>query len=188
MAKARAGMADWFGRLPRADCVLAEVSTGPKAFYFLPAPDGSRPGTFFVNTAEPAEWGRFEIEATAYHEAIPGHHFQIMLQRENEELPRFRRFGGFTAFSEGWGLYAERLAAEMDLYKTPQERFEASTRFRRHVKLSDVLEFFHVQVRRKVDEEFCDVRINNPAITSSPAITHSVCFSQGASSWAPSPT
>jgi uncharacterized protein (DUF885 family) len=122
MAKAQAETAAWFGRQPRAECVLAEVPTGPKAFYFLPAPDGSRPGMFFVNTAEPTEWGLFEIEATAYHEAIPGHHFQFAIAQELEDLPEFRKYAAITAFAEGWGLYTERLADEMGLYGTSLDR------------------------------------------------------------------
>ena len=122
MAKARAEMADWFGRLPQAPCVLAEIPTGPKSFYMLPAPDGSRPGTYFVNTAEPSQWGRFEIEATSYHEAIPGHHFQLAIAQELEDLPEFRKYASITAFAEGWGLYTERLADEMGLYGSGLDR------------------------------------------------------------------
>ncbi|MBT8217965.1 MAG: DUF885 domain-containing protein [Acidimicrobiia bacterium] len=122
MDKARAEMGNWFGRLPQADCVMAETPTGPKAFYFPPAMDGTRPGTFFVNTAMPDQWGRYEIEATSYHEAIPGHHFQLAIAQELDGMPEFRKHAGITAFAEGWGLYTERLADEMGLYETDLDR------------------------------------------------------------------
>ncbi|NNC92278.1 MAG: DUF885 domain-containing protein [Acidimicrobiia bacterium] len=122
MAKAKAAMGDWFGRLPVADCVVAETPTGPVAFYFPPALDGSRPGTFFINTADPTQVGRFEIEALAYHEGIPGHHLQLAISQELEDMPEFRKHAGITAFAEGWGLYTERLADEMGLYSGDLER------------------------------------------------------------------
>jgi uncharacterized protein (DUF885 family) len=122
MAKARAEMANWFGRLPQADCVVAETHNGPTAYYFRPALDGSRPGTFFVNTADPARWGRFEIEAMAYHEGIPGHHLQLAIAQELADVPLFRTNARITAYAEGWGLYTERLADEMGLYGTALDR------------------------------------------------------------------
>ena len=122
MAKAKAAMGDWFGRLPQADCVVAGTPTGPIAFYYPPAVDGSRPGTFFVNTADPAGWGRFEIEAMAYHEGIPGHHLQLAISQELDDVPMFRKHARITAYAEGWGLYTERLADEMGLYGGPLER------------------------------------------------------------------
>jgi uncharacterized protein (DUF885 family) len=122
MAKAKAEMGNWFGRLPQADCVVAETASGPTAFYFRPAVDGSRPGTFFVNTADPTRWGRFEIEAMAFHEGIPGHHLQLAISGELKDTPMFRKHAHITAYSEGWGLYSERLADEMGLYSTPLDR------------------------------------------------------------------
>jgi uncharacterized protein (DUF885 family) len=122
MAKAKTEMADWFGELPKAECVVAETQHGPTAYYFRPALDGSRPGTFFVNTADPTRWGRFEIEAMAYHEGIPGHHLQLAIAQELEGVPAFRSNARVTAYSEGWGLYTERLADEMGLYSTPLDR------------------------------------------------------------------
>jgi len=122
MAKAKAAMGEWFGRLPKADCVVAETPTGPTAFYFPPATDGSRPGTFFVNTADPTRWGRFEIEAMAYHEGIPGHHLQLAISQELDGVPEFRKHATVTVYAEGWGLYTERLADEMELYSGPLER------------------------------------------------------------------
>jgi len=122
LAKAKAAMGGWFGRLPKADCVVAETPSGPTAFYFRPAADGSRPGTFFVNTADPTRWGRFEIEAMAYHEGIPGHHLQLAIAGELEGVPEFRKHAFIAAYGEGWGLYTERLAHEMGLYSGPLER------------------------------------------------------------------
>lgn len=122
MAKAKAAMGDWFGRLPKADCVVAETPSGPTAFYFRPATDGSRPGTFFVNTADPTRWGRYEIEAMAYHEGIPGHHLQLAIAQELEDVPEFRKHAFISAYGEGWGLYTERLSDEMGLYSGPLER------------------------------------------------------------------
>ena len=115
-------MGNWFGRLPKADCGVAETPSGPTAFYFPPATDGSRPGTFFVNTEDPTRWGRFEIEAMAYHEGIPGHHLQLAISQELENVPEFRKHAGVTVYAEGWGLYTERLADEMGLYSGPLER------------------------------------------------------------------
>jgi uncharacterized protein (DUF885 family) len=122
MAKARAAMGDWFGRLPKADCLVRETPVGPLAFYYPPAADGSRPGTFFVNTSDPTAWHRYEIEAMAYHEGIPGHHLQIAIAGELDGVAEFRKHLHINAYVEGWGLYTERLADEMGLYAGPLER------------------------------------------------------------------
>lgn len=122
-AKAKAAMGDWFGRLPESDCVVQEVKSGPVAFYFPPADDGSRPGTFFMNTADPTSWGTFEIEATTFHEGIPGHHLQIAIAHElGDSIPAFQRNAFISAYGEGWGLYTERLADEMGLYGSELDR------------------------------------------------------------------
>ncbi|MCH8277441.1 MAG: DUF885 domain-containing protein [Proteobacteria bacterium] len=86
-------------------------------------PDGSRPGVFYANAYNIKARGKWAMESLFLHEAIPGHHFQIMIQRENEDLPDFRRFGGFTAYSEGWGLYAESLGKELGVYVDPYSYF-----------------------------------------------------------------
>ena len=122
MARAKGEMGDWFGRLPQADCLVAETQIGPSAFYYPPAIDGSRPGTFFINTAEPERWGRFEVESMAFHEGIPGHHLQIAIAQELEDIPEFRKMALITVYAEGWGLYSERLADEMGLFAGPMER------------------------------------------------------------------
>jgi len=93
--------------------------------YQAGTPDGSRPGIFYANAYDIKSRGKWAMESLFLHEAIPGHHFQIMIQRENESLPGFRRFGGFTAFSEGWGLYAESLGKELGVYTDPYQYFGA---------------------------------------------------------------
>jgi uncharacterized protein (DUF885 family) len=127
MDRARAAIPDWFGRLPRADCVMAEIpeqaaKDSPIAYYLPPATDGSRPGTYFINTTEPTTRTRFESEVLAFHESIPGHHLQIAIAQELEGIPEFRKHALMTVYVEGWGLYTERLADEMGLYSTPLTR------------------------------------------------------------------
>lgn len=125
--RAAAAMPGWFGRLPQAACRVEPVpdflaADAPYAYYFPPAPDGSRPGTYFVNTADPQGSSRTEAESIAFHEAIPGHHLQISISQELEGLPEFQRHDGATSYIEGWALYAERLADEMGLYSGPLDR------------------------------------------------------------------
>jgi uncharacterized protein (DUF885 family) len=86
-------------------------------------PDGARPGVFYANAYDIKARGKWAMESLFLHEAIPGHHFQIMIQRENESLPGFRRFGGYTAYTEGWGLYAESLGKELGVYTDPYQYF-----------------------------------------------------------------
>ncbi len=93
--------------------------------YMAGTPDGSRPGVFYANAYNIKARPKWAMESLYLHEAIPGHHFQISLQRENEDLPRARRFGGFTAYSEGWGLYAETLGKELGVYTDPYQYFGA---------------------------------------------------------------
>ncbi|WP_183095403.1 DUF885 domain-containing protein [Nocardioides stalactiti] len=122
MAKARGVMGDWFGRLPQSDCEVEPTTSGAIAYYFRPAMDGSRGGIFFMNVSDPEGWGRYEIESTSYHEGIPGHHLQIAIAQELEDVPEFRKTAFVTSYSEGWGLYTERLADEMGLYGSPLDR------------------------------------------------------------------
>ncbi|MBU6251918.1 MAG: DUF885 family protein [Alphaproteobacteria bacterium] len=118
----------YFGILPKAPLVVKRVEifrekSAGKAFYQGPSPDGSRPGTYYANLYDMADMPLFEIEALFYHEGLPGHHLQRTIQTELTGLPPFRRFGGFTAYTEGWGLYSEKLAKDMGLYKDPYRDF-----------------------------------------------------------------
>ncbi|WP_433193302.1 DUF885 domain-containing protein [Nocardia sp. CA-107356] len=128
LGAAVAEMGNWFGRLPKESCDIVAVpdflaADAPAAYYFPPAADGSRPGTYFVNQHEPSGRSRYETAAVAYHEAIPGHHLQLTIANELDQLPRFQRQSfANTAFVEGWALYTERLADEMGLYADDLDR------------------------------------------------------------------
>ncbi|RYU12905.1 DUF885 domain-containing protein [Nocardioides iriomotensis] len=122
MQRAWDAMPDWFETLPQAPCGVAGTMTGPKAFYFPPATDGSRGGTFFVNIDDPDSWGIFELESMAFHEGIPGHHLQLAIAGELQGVPEFRKHIHNSAYAEGWGLYTERLSDEMGLYSGPVDR------------------------------------------------------------------
>ena len=118
----------WFGTLPKAPLVVKRVEafrekSAGKAFYQRPAPDGSRPGTYYANLYKMADMPLTEVEALFYHEGIPGHHLQLAIQTELKDVPAFRKFGGVTAYSEGWGLYSEKLAKDMGLYTEPARDF-----------------------------------------------------------------
>ncbi|MFN6945992.1 MAG: DUF885 domain-containing protein [Cytophagaceae bacterium] len=117
-----------FITLPKADLVVKPVESfreksSPAAFYQSPAPDGSRPGIFYANTYDMSTMAKYEMEALAYHEGLPGHHMQIAIAQEIEGLPKFRRFGNYTAYAEGWGLYSELIPKEMGLYENPYSDF-----------------------------------------------------------------
>jgi len=119
---------EYFGVLPsdpltiKAVEAFREQSAG-KAFYQRPAPDGSRPGTYYVNLYNLRDMSKNELEALAYHEGLPGHHLQLSIQTQLGDLPAFRRFGGVTAYSEGWGLYSEELGKDMGYYTDPYSDF-----------------------------------------------------------------
>ncbi|MEM1022148.1 MAG: DUF885 domain-containing protein [Myxococcota bacterium] len=117
-----------FGRLPKAPMRVKRVEpfrekTAGKAFYSSPTPDGSRPGTYYVNLHDMTAMPIYQMEALAYHEGLPGHHMQIAISQELKGLPKFRRFGRATAYTEGWGLYAEYLPKEMGMYQDPYADF-----------------------------------------------------------------
>lgn len=117
-----------FGILPKADLKVKAVEafreqSAGKAFYQQPAPDGSRPGTYYANLYRMADMPIYQMEALAYHEGIPGHHMQIAISQELDDVPRFRRFGGYTAYTEGWGLYSEWLPTQMGRYQNPYSDF-----------------------------------------------------------------
>ena len=118
----------FFHTLPKAHLQVKAVEafrekSAGKAFYQSPSPDGSRPGTYYVNLYDLRDMSKTELEALAYHEGIPGHHLQRAVQTELTGLPPFRRFGGFTAYTEGWGLYSEELAKDMGAYADPYSDF-----------------------------------------------------------------
>lgn len=128
LRRAEDAVPDWFGRRHRAPCEVApmnaaEADTSVLGYYQPPAGDGSRPGRCWLNTSHPATRTRYESEALAFHESVPGHHMQFALAQELDGLPAYRRFAYVTAFGEGWGLYTERLADDMGLYSDDLARF-----------------------------------------------------------------
>lgn len=128
VAKMMTAAPRWFHRLPKAALEVRAVEkwregTASVAFYNRPAPDGSRPGIYYTNLANMDQVQKIQLEGIAVHEGAPGHHFQIARAMELEGLPKFRRFGGYSVYSEGWGLYTERLAKEMGGYADPYSEF-----------------------------------------------------------------
>ncbi len=117
-----------FNTFPRADLDVRAVEpfrekAAGKAFYSRPAPDGSRPGIYYANLYRMQDMPLYQMEALAYHEGIPGHHMQLAISQELTGLPKFRKYGGFTAYTEGWGLYSEYLPKEMGFYEDPYSDF-----------------------------------------------------------------
>ena len=127
-ARINAVLPQYFDVMPKADYVVKPVEafreqSAAGASYDAPSVDGSRPGTFYINTynlhAQP-KWG---MTTLSLHEASPGHHFQISIKQELQNIPEFQRFGSYTAFEEGWALYAEYLGIEMGMFKDPYQYF-----------------------------------------------------------------
>lgn len=119
--RANAALPAWLSVLPHTECVVRpmpplEVEDAVMGQYQLPSEDGSRPGTYWINTYKPTARARFEAEALAFHESVPGHHIQLAVCGELTDQSDFRRYARVTAYTEGWALYTERLADEMGLY------------------------------------------------------------------------
>lgn len=128
IASVMAGAPSFFRVLPKAPLEVRAVekwreATASTAFYNSPSADGQRPGIYYVNLVDMNQTQMVQVAAIAVHEGAPGHHFQIARQQELPGLPKFRKFGGYGAYAEGWGLYSERLANEMGVYKNPYSRF-----------------------------------------------------------------
>ena len=124
----RRRLPEFFGTLPKAALVVRKVEPfremgSAAAFYEPPSADGKRPGAYFVNTLDMRGLPIWEMETLAHHEAIPGHHMQIAIAQELKGVPKFRRFGGFTAFDEGWALYAEAFPKDFGFYTDPYQDF-----------------------------------------------------------------
>ncbi|MAD76214.1 MAG: DUF885 domain-containing protein [Rheinheimera sp.] len=119
---------DLFRVKPSADMIVKAVEpfrekSAGKAFYQRPSMDGSRPGVYYANLYQMQDMPTYQLEALAYHEGIPGHHMQLAIGQELEDMPKFRRFGGYTAYIEGWGLYSEVLPKDIGLYQNPYSDF-----------------------------------------------------------------
>jgi len=128
IAAAMAAAPRYFSVLPKAALEVRAVekwreATASTAFYNPPSADGSRPGIYYVNLVDMNQTQKVQVAGIAAHEGAPGHHFQIARQQELTGIPKFRKFGGYGAYVEGWGLYSERLANEMGVYKDPYDRF-----------------------------------------------------------------
>lgn len=124
----RARQGELFGHLPKAPVEVRAIEawrekSAPKAHYRNPPQDGSAPGIFYINLADMQAQPRYQLAATLYHEAVPGHHIETCIAHEMEGIPKFRRFASIAAFSEGWGLYSELLPKEMGLYADPYSDF-----------------------------------------------------------------
>jgi uncharacterized protein (DUF885 family) len=168
-----AGLDDWFSLKPETGIDVQRIpefkeKTAPAAYYNGPAMDGSRPGVFYANLYNIKATPRFNMRTLAYHEGVPGHHFQIALAQENKELPLFRRMGPFTAYIEGWALYAERVAWEAGFETDPYDnlgRLQAEL-FRAVRLVVDT----GIHYKRWTREQAIDYMYNNTGITDTDVI------------------
>ena len=168
-----AGMAEAFNIKPRAAIEVRRVpefseKTASGAYYNSPSRDGSRPGIFYANLYDIKATPKYGMRTLAYHEGVPGHHFQIAIQKELQGIPEFRKEGGFTPYSEGWGLYAERLAWEMGFQTDPYDnlgRLQAEL-FRAVRLVVDT----GIHAKRWTREEAIDYMLTNTGITESDVI------------------
>ena len=124
----RERLPEMFGLLPEAELVVKRVeafreTSAGKAFYQGPPPDGSRPGIYYANLYDMRDMPRYQMEALAYHEGVPGHHMQLAIAAELKDVPEFQKYSRFTAYSEGWGLYTELVPKEMGFYQDPYSDF-----------------------------------------------------------------
>jgi len=134
IAGLNAGVKDMYGRLPQAFATLPnapleirrvppEIQDGASNGYYNRASlDGSRPAIYFINLKDVGDWPKYSLPSLTYHEGVPGHHLQISLAQESKDIPTLRKLGFFSAYSEGWALYAEQLADELGAYRSPLER------------------------------------------------------------------
>jgi len=168
-----AGLDDWFSLKPKTGIDVQRIpefkeKTAPGAYYNGPAMDGSRPGVFYANLYNIKATPKFNMRTLAYHEGVPGHHFQIALSQENEDLPLFRRMGPFTAYVEGWALYAERVAWEAGFETDPYDnlgRLQAEL-FRAVRLVVDT----GIHYKRWTREQAIDYMYNNTGITDTDVI------------------
>lgn len=128
IARIKKALPKMFNTLPKAPLIVKPVEayrekSAGLAFYEGPSEDGTRPGIYYVNLYDMPAATRYELEALAHHEALPGHHMQISIAKELEGIPNFRKHGGYTAYSEGWGLYAELLPKDFGFYQDPYSDF-----------------------------------------------------------------
>ncbi|MGF1461997.1 MAG: DUF885 family protein [Maricaulaceae bacterium] len=165
-----------FGIKPQADMIVKRVEpfrerSAGKAFYQRPAPDGSRPGTYYANLYDMKAMPTYQMEALAYHEGIPGHHMQIAVAQELPAVPSFRRFGGYTAYSEGWGLYTEFLPKEMGFYEDPYSDFgRLAMELWRAARLVVDTGLHHKQWTRETAIDYLVENTPNPAYDAEKAI------------------
>lgn len=169
-----AGMSQAFNMMPKAGVEVRRVpefseKTAPGAYYNGPSRDGSRPGIFYANLYDIKATPKYGMRTLAYHEAVPGHHFQTALQTEMEGVPQFRKEAGFTAFSEGWALYAEQLAWEMGYQEDPYDNLgRLQAELWRAVRL--VVDT-GIHARRWTREQAIDYMLGNTGIAESDVVS-----------------